>query len=830
MLWSLPNDVAYAARSLRKTPVFALSAIALLAISIGGTAVVFNVTDTLLLRRLALPRPGELVRMVELLPPRPPTSYFPYDHFVAWQARTRSLSAAFAESDLDASLQEGDGSRLVRAGVVSADYFTVLGATPALGRLLTRADEWAAADLPAVLSDQFWQDRFHRDPHALGAVLKLNGQPFVVVGVLPRGVNGTAVESGPAIRVPLIAGKYLGRNPDPRKCCSWEIGGRLRPGVTLTQAQTETVRALRDAILAVEARTAPLTEDTRREVEQEDFRLESVERGVSPLRTRFGTGLLALFAGAALLLLLACANIAGLLLARAAAREREMALRAALGATRARLIRHWLAESALLAAAGGCLGLLLAKACLPLLAGALPAVRDIGTLLVPVSLDAALDWRSFAFTFAVCTAAALLAGFAPAWHAARPNLNSSLKSIAPDRRRTRLRSLLAVAQIAICTLVLSDSALLIGTLHRLSTAPAGFDREHVITFTIDTEFARYASQQNRALATRLENEARSLPGVAQAAVGTRSLMRGSGIKTTVAMPGERGGHELNASSNTVSPTWFETMGLSLVAGRNLAESDGAQRTPLPVVVNQSFVRRFFPHGDPLGRQFGIGRDQIARPTHQIVGVVTDSRYRSFREPFQPTIFSCMCGEHAAEQFFQLQVRSAGPPESVIASVESLMRRIDPRLPFREVRTLRRDVEDSLWAERTLAAVGTALSALAAVIACVGLYGLLSYTLTQRRREIGIRIALGARPADIGRATLLRVLAMLLAGAAIGIAAAIPAARLMQSVLFEIPPTDWSSHAAAVALMLTTGLASAALPAWRATRIDPWQSLRGDSTW
>jgi hypothetical protein len=244
--------------------------------------------------------------------------------------------------------------------------------------------------------------------------------------------------------------------------------------------------------------------------------------------------------------------------------------------------------------AGGLVGLLLAKACLPLVTGALPAVRDLGTLLVPVSLDAALDWRGFTFTFVVCSAAALLAGFAPAWHAARANLNDSLKSLTPDPRRARLRSLLAVAQVAICTLVLADSALLVTTLRRLAAAPAGFDRDHVVTFTMDTTFARYTPEQNRQLALRLEREARAIPGVAQAAIGSRSLMRGSGIKTAVALPGQRAGHELNTSTNTVSPAWFETMGIAIVAGRVLVEADGAEHKLTPVVVNQSFVRRFFP--------------------------------------------------------------------------------------------------------------------------------------------------------------------------------------------------------------------------------------------
>ncbi len=769
-----------------------------------------------------------MVRVVSVLPGRPFVSYYPYAYFEEWRARTRSLSGTFAEADVDTSLMEGDSSRLVRTGIVSADYFTTLDATPAMGRLLGRGDEWAAqGELPAVLSYDFWHARFHGAATTLGSVLRLNGQPFVVVGILPRRMNGTAVESGPSIWVPLVAGKYLGLGADPKQCCQWGIGGRLRPGVSFRQAESETIAALHAAMLAAESRNKPLTEDARREIELSDDRLESIEHGVSPLRTRFGTALLALFGGAALLLLLACANIAGLLLARAAGREREMAVRAALGATRVRLMRHWLAESALLVAAGGLMGLLLAKVGLARALGALPAVRDLGTWLVPVSLDVTLDGRVFAFTLAVCSAAALLAGLGPAWHASRASLTDSLKSTMPDPGRARMRTVLTVAQVAIGTLVLAVSALLVSTLHRLAATPAGFDRDHVVTFTMDTEFARYTAEQNRDLAARLEREARAIPGVAQAGTASRSLMRGSGFKTAVALPDTRAGHDLNASTNKVSPAWFDAMGMTILAGRGLTEADGAPRTPAPVVVNQSFVRHFFPGGQPLGRQFGIGRDQVVTAAFEIVGVVSDARYRSFREPFQPTLFSCLCGTRSGESVFQLEVRTVGRPESAIASVESAMRQIDPRLPFREVRTMRSDVDDSLWAERTLATVGSGLSMLAALIACVGLYGLLSYTVAQRRAEIAIRIALGARPADIGRATLRGSVIILLAGAALGIAAAVPAAHLIGSMLFEVGPTDWLAHTSAVALMLFAGLAAAARPAWRASRVDPWQALRGD---
>ena len=826
-LW---NDLTYVCRSLRARPGFAAAAVLLLAIGIGGTTLIFSVVDAVMLRRLAVPRPGELARVVGIVPTRPPVSYYSFPEYEEWRARTRSFASTFAESDFDLTLADGGATMPVRAGIVTGNYFQVLGVQPELGRLLTQEDEWATeGQLPVVLSYEFWRNRFHAESRAIGRVVHLNGQAFVVRGVLPKKFNGISIDAGAQIRVPFIAARYLTTERDPRSCCSWEVAGRLLAGITPRQAEAETVSAMKAAMLEVISRDHPLTEADRRQVAAEDIRLEPVERGVSLLRNRFGDGLLTMLGGAVLLLALACANVAGLLLARAAAREQETAVRAALGASRARLVRLCLVETGVLSAAGGAGGLVLARAGLPLVAGALPPLRDLATQLLPVALDLKLDWRVFGFTLLLCAAATVLAGMGPAWHAARTSLLESLKCAMPDPKRARLRTLMGAAQVAICTLVLANSALLVESLRQLEAAPTGFDSEHVVTFTVDAKLAGYGAEQATAAVLRLEREARGLPGVASVSLAARSLMRGSGVKYSVGLPGTRNTDRLNASINMVAPEYFDTMGMRIVAGRGLRESDAVEQKPAKVVVNEAFVRRFFPKENPVGRYFGMGYNTVIRPDFEIVGVVSDARYRSVREDFTPTTFQCLRGTQSGVKAFfdlgQLEVRTYGPPEGVIAGVQALMRRIDPNLPFREVHALKEEVRDSMWAERALAGIGSVFSAVAAVVACVGLYGLLSFTLAQRRREIGIRMALGAGPGDIAKVTLARAMVLVAAGAGAGLAVSMATARLMTSLLYGVTPTAAGSNLAAAGIILLTGGLAAAAPAWRAARVDPAETLR-----
>ena len=468
------------------------------------------------------------------------------------------------------------------------------------------------------------------------------------------------------------------------------------------------------------------------------------------------------------------------------------------------------------------------RTCLPSLSGLLPPMRNLLTEQLPVTLHFVIDMRVFGFALSMCASAAILTGLSPSWYASRADLASSLKSRTSDPRRVWWRALLVGIQVAICTVVLASAGLVVETLRRLDQMNPGFDRDHVITFTVDTALQKYNETQARSLALRLMRETRNLPGVSSAAIAARGLMRGGGLKTTVGLPGSQvsGADGLNTNMNLVSPGYFETMGMRLLSGRTFEERDMSTVKSRPALVNQSFVKRFFPAGNAIGQRFGTGAEHAIEPEFEIVGVVADAKYRSLREPFFPAMFECMRESGTFQNsFFQLEVRTWGKPESVIPAVELLLRSMDPLLPWREIHTLREDVKTSLWAEQTLARFGSFFSALATLLAGVGLYGLLSYTVAQRSHEIGVRMALGATPIGIARVTIVRTLIFVLVGVTIGLAASMATGQLLRSLLYGVSPIEpWANLAGAV-VVIATATAATALPAIRAAHLDPSATLR-----
>lgn len=833
------NDFIFAGRALRRSPAFAIITVLIFAAALGGTTLVFSAVDAILVRRLPVSRSGEVARIVTIQHNRPPVSdENPFGVYETWHSRSKSFATSFAQSDIEVSFKEGLFSEPVRAEIVTGDYFSVLDAPPALGRVLTRQDEWATqTEMPVVFSYDFWNRRYRRDPQVLGRVLRLDDQPFVVVGVTASGFSGISIDSGPDLRVPFIAGKFLakatGEGPapkDPRRCCLWEIAGRLRPNLTIAQAQPETSASIEGAWEEFISAFRPLTEDDRRWIQQRQVRVESIGRGVSRLRERFRTGLLTLMGAVALFLTLACAGVAGLLLARVTAREREIAVRLALGATPARVVRQWLVESALLAFLGGLGGLLIAWICLPLVDRLLPPIRNLLTQQLPVTLHIALNMRIFGFTLLLCVCAALLTGASPAWHASRTDLMAALKSGDSTPRRMLLRMLLVGAQVAICTLVLANLALMLETLRGLDHANAGFDRDHVVTFTFDTALQKYTPERTRAFALRLAQETRHLPGVSSTAIAARALMRGGGIRATMGPVGSRvsASNGLNTDVNMVSPGYFETMGMHLLAGRTYADRDTQAHNPMPRVVNQSFVERFFPGINPIGQTFGNSEGQeFMKPKFEIVGVVRDARYRSLREASFPEVFNCIClsSDMLPNSFFQLEVRSYGDAASVIPAVRGMLRGMGQSFALREVRTLREDIDASLWTENILARLGSVFSALSALLTGISLYGLLSYAVGHRSREIGIRMALGAKPGDVVKAILMKTLFFVLAGILAGLVISTAIGQFLRSLLYGVSSTDKWAYGFGIVLVIVIAAIATILPAIRAARLDPSVALR-----
>ncbi len=804
------NDLRFAVRMLARSPGFTVAVVALLALGIGANTAIFSALNALLLRPLPVRHPEQLVRMIQTVPRIGVTSGFPGEFYENLK-RAGTLSAVFGDWEWQVPLDEPKPAEQVRVHLVTPEFFDVLGVPALYGRALTPQDAVESpGPPPAVLSYNFWQRRFAGDPHAVGRTITLRGHQFVIAGVMPRGFNGFTTDTAPDLRAPLRALPLISFNGAFSRGIALEIAARLKPGVTLAQARAESYAIFRNTLLA---NPKAKTEDVHTELQR--FGMESLERGASVLRDRFGLALELLAASAGLLLLLMCANVAGLLLARSSARREEIAVRLALGASRGRLVRQMLAESSILAAIGAAGGWLVAVVSMPLLLSALPPLRDRATTLLALTLDAAPDRRVLLFAIAASLATALLFGLAPAVSASRESLDSVLRG-ARSSRGSRARSALVLFQVALCTVLLAGAGLMIRSFQQLHDLDPGFDRDHIVTFTVNPGLSGYKRDQSERVRQALVDRVRELPGVAAVATASRPIMRGSGIKTTVVPEGRTitPADFLNTSVNTVSSDYFETMGMHVLEGRGFVPSDLGVK-PERVVVNRQFVQQFFPGIDPVGR-----RITNSFSLFEIIGVVNDSKYRSLREAVPPVYYGL-----GSDDVFVLCVRTRSRPETIEQPVRRALAAIDPSLPILETHTLAEEVDASAASERLTAMMASLFGGLAGILAAVGIYGLLSFAVAQRRREIGIRMALGARPADIGGWIGRQALGLTVAGIAAGLAAAWRAAPLAQSVLYGVSPADGISLTAAALFVLVVALIATAIPAARAARVEPSSALR-----
>jgi predicted permease len=804
------GDLRFAARMLAKNPGFAAVAVLLLALGIGASAVIFSALDAILLRPLPVRNPEQLVRLVQRKPRVGTRSSFSQAYFEALRDHSTTLAAVFGDvTDLVASLNEPGPAIPIRVHLVTPEFFPVLGVPALYGRTLGPADDRDMGTPPAVLSDGFWRTRFNADPQAVGRTFVINRRRFAIVGVMPPEFNGISVDTRPEVRVllrtaPLLNTAYA---EDLKEFAGIEVAGRLKPGVTMRQAEAECRSMWR-------ASTAGKEDDELRY----PLEVEPLERGVSVLRDRFGTALMVLIACVGLLQLMVCANLAGLLLARASGRREEMAVRLAVGATRARLVRQMLTECALLTVLGMAGGIVVAFASAPLLVRALPPMRDAATEPLALALNLTPDGRVLGFMLVVSAVTALLFGTAPAISSSRVSLDRILRATR-SAGGWRGRQVLIVFQIALCTLLLAGAGLLVRTLERLENTNPGFDRDRLVSFTASPSLAGYSDPQTNALRLTLLQRVREIPGVMAAATADRPLMRGSGMKTTVTLPGQRAtpADFMNASLNSVSPEYFDTMGLRLIAGRTLARDEPPKANPRGVVVNEAFVRHFFPDRNPLGKLFGAKSDA------QIIGVVSDAKYRSLREPITPIIYGV---ERPGD--FVMYVRTRERPETVIQPVRRALAALDAALPFTEIHTLAEEAEASTAGERLTAALASLFGALAAVLSAVGIYGLLADAVGRRRREIAIRMALGARPADIGQIVGGQALAMVGTGLAVGLAAVLVTTPLLRTLLYGVGPLDAVSLASAAGFISAAAAGAVTLPVFRATHVEPASALRDEN--
>jgi predicted permease len=801
------GDLRYAVRMLARSPGFTLTVVGLLALGIGANTAIFSALNALLLRPLPVHQPEQLIRFVQTIPRIGTTSEFPKEVYEALK-HAATLQAVFGDAAWPVPMNDPKPAEQVRVDVVTPEFFDALGVSALYGRTLTADDARNTTGMPpAVLTYGFWKRRFAGDVRAVGHSITLHGHKFVVVGIMPRTFNGITTDTAPDVRIPLRTFGLL-RAQNDIMSPALEIAARMKPGVSPEQARAECSLIWRNVM------RAPQFQYEWRQ----DLQVESLEHGASVLRDRFGRALQLLVCSAGLLLLLMCSNVAGLLLARGAARREQMAVRLALGASRARLLRQMLAESALLAGLGAPGGWLMAAASLPFLLRALPPLRDRATTQLALALDVTPDNRVLLFAIGISVATALLFGLTPALAASRVSLDGILRG-ARSSRSGRHRDALVVFQIALCTVLLAGAGLMVRSFRQLHGMDPGFDRDHVVTFSAYPRISGYSPEQSERLRRALLERIRALPGVVSAATAARAVMRGSGVKITVLPEGQTPApaDDLNTSLNIVSPEYFETMGMRIAEGRAYRESDSDLK-PARVVVNQTFANVFFPGGNAVGRR--LGNSPVLR---EIIGVVNDSKYRSLREPVPPVLYSLYIRNSGDP--FVLCVRTRMQPGSIIQPVRRALAALDPALPFIEVHTLAEEVDASAASERLTATLASLFGILAAVLAALGIYGLLSYGVAQRRREIGIRMAVGASPGAIGRMISQQALALVVVGLGIGLVAAWQAAPVLGSLLYGIAPSDKVSLLAAAAFVFFVSAVATAIPVVRAARVQPAYALR-----
>jgi putative ABC transport system permease protein len=797
------RDLALAVRLLRRRPAFSALAVTVLALAIGANSAIFSVVEGVLLRPPAFEDPSRLVFVWEKDPGRSKERNVvgPYN-YVRWRERARSFTdlAGFIRWQGNLSGAGGNPERL-DIGVTTGNLFPLLGAHAFVGRTLGEADSKPDAPPVAVLAEGFWRRRFAADPGVVGRSITLNGRPATVVGVMPQSFQ---VPADVSVWTPITIDERL-RAARGR----WmTVVARLTPSATLAQAREE---------------MTGLAADLERENQQFNAGwTASVFPMHADLVREVRPAIVVLMGAVALLLLVACANVANLLLARAMGREREVAIRSALGASPSRLVRQLLTESMLLAAAGGVAGLVLGVWVLQALVALLPAeIR----LMSRIGLNPSV----VAFTATLSLLSAIVFGLAPALQQARPTLVPALKeggrTRGASRGQRRLKSALVVAEIALSLVLTAGTGLLLRSFWRLAHVAPGFRAENVLAVPVDLPSATYnTSARQTAFVRDVVQRLSGLPGAVSAGAISWAPM-GAGSATDFRVldrPAPPPGSEPVADVRMVTPGLFKTMGIPILAGRDFGAQDVAER-PTVVIVNRALAQEFWPGENPIGRRIGMewGRDLEA----EVVGVVGDVRLQAMDTAARATLYWPQ--EQLPNSFMTLMVRTSGPPRSLAAAVRGEIAALDPELPPGQFRTLQEIVEGSLERQRFVLRLIAAFGALALLLAAVGVYGVVSCSVVERIPEVGVRLAVGASPDDIVRLVLRDGLALGAVGVAIGLVLAAAGGGLLQSLLFEITSRDPLSLAAVALLLMAATAAAAWLPARRAGRVDPIEALRAE---
>jgi predicted permease len=848
----LLQDLRYAIRMPLKNPGFAIVAVLTLALGIGANTAIFSVLDCVLLRELPVPNPRELSVLTD---PDSHGSTFgsqggersqlAYSEFQYLRDHNEVFSHIFAaDSQINAvdvtigtaSASAQAHSELVRSHLVSGDYFDTLGIKPAAGQLFTPEVDRAPGGAPvAVISYAFWKQRFGLDPSAVGRTIHIRNVSFEIIGVNPPGFFGETVGNAPDVWLPITMADavYPGRDlliPSPQGILNqhlWlQVIGRRKPGITNAQANARLNIAFKGLIESLVG--SGVSEEQRRDLLDQRLKVQSAARGASTVHGAFGEPLKFLMVLVGLVLLIACANVANLVLARGAARQKEFVMRLAVGADRYRLVRQLLTESLLLAFLGATAGIVVAFWADSLL---VRMVQGVGNSPANIQLNLQPDARVLAFTLLVTLLTALLFGLFPSLHATNLDLSGRMKSGSSGTqngspaRRLPLSKALVVAQVTFSLVLLVAAGLFVHSLAKLSHANLGYNRENLLLFRVNPTAAGYRGAAITHLYQDLLARISAVPGLRGVTVSHNGLFNGSESADSVAVEGytPKSGEDMDSAFDHIGPGYFSTMGIPILVGREITEQD-ATTGLRPAVVNETFAHRFFPNSSPIGKHI---RDTYpGNPANcVVVGVVADAKYNSLREKTPPRIYVPLFNPMWDQNMATYEVRTFADPASVSASLRSAVQEVAPSLPTINIHTMGGLVDDTLQTDRFIEQLSTAFGLLAILLASIGLYGVMAYNVARRTREIGIHRALGAAPGDVRWQILREALVLVCIGIAIGVPVALAGTRVIRSFLFGLGFADLIVITAATALLALVAALAGFVPARRASRVDPMVALR-----
>ena len=825
------NDLRFALRVLRRSPGFVAVGILSLALGIGANTAISSLLYQVAVRSIPVADPERLVALESAGDPVGWTrrdnraAVFSKPMYEALRDHTQVFDGLVARAAFPATLAYRGPAINAQAEVVSGNFFEVLGVRPAIGRLLARDDDRSAADPVVVLSHDYWQNRLGGDAGVLKRSILLNGHPVPIVGVAPAGFRSLLAGSNPDLFAPLSMMRVITTswNLYAGPSAYWlNLVGRLRRGIPARRADAELLPLFRSILRDELPLFSDVDEDARKRILNQTIRVTPAAQGLNELRRQWQAPLLVLSAMTGMVLLIACANVANLLLAKSAARQREIAVRLAMGATRAHLIRQSLVESMLLALMGGLLGILISRFATQGLLGLLPADATGGWL------SGSLDGRLIAYGFAVSVLTGIVFGLVPAWGAARSQIAPALKEqssgLSAGGAQGQVRRVLVAAQIGLSLLLLIAAGLFTRSLYNLLTQNVGFEPDRLITFSVDPSLNGYGRERRLAFFRDLRERLSELGGVRSVASSELAPFGGSSWGSGVKAPGTRAATDryVSVQENAVSPGYFATLGSRLLSGREFTTADTAAAHKV-AIVSRTLAQYLFQNENPIGRHLIVGADSA---NIEIVGVVADSQYAGVRDA--PERFVYAPYEQQDDEFTRQAsffVRTRGQERAVMNAISAAVKQMDANIPVQRLQTMNQLIRDSVRTDRLLAILAVAFGILAAMLAAIGLYGTISYAVTRRTREFGIRIALGAVRSRILKLVLLEVGSMLAVGVGAGLPVSYALARLVESQLFGIRAHDPLVLAGALVVTSFVAMAAGLIPGARAMRIEPVRALK-----